>query len=226
MVIWKGINLLGKGIIVEKEPNIIKGQKNISIYEIEGRNGNLVIDNGTYKSFTLSINCHLDTDVADIDEIKELLDGYGTLSLDGKREYYAYIKNSISFTKVIGKFKSFIIQFQVNPIAHDINSTLVNVTKNGQQFNINKGIATNPIISIKGEGNLDITVNNTMFKLFNLNPSFTYRLDCENKVITANGLNVANQMQYDFPSLRKGTNTVNYTGTVNEFKIEYKKAYL
>ena len=73
MVLWKGVNLNTKGIIVEKIPNITKGKKRIDTYEIEGKNGVLMIDKGTYDSFICSLSCHFE-ETHSIDEIKSFLD--------------------------------------------------------------------------------------------------------------------------------------------------------
>ena len=226
MVIWKNIDLRDKGIIVEKTPKISKGKKRINTIEIEGRSGFLTIDNGTYDAFVVSVECHFDSERFDWDEIKEFLDGYGTLSFDGEREYTAIIQNAISFEK-IKNFKKFIIQFLVNPIAEDLDSTDVYVDSNDFTLNINDATANMyPIIEITAteQETLGITVNNKTFYLYDIDGK--YILDCKEKVITHNGTNASNHMKYDFPYLVSGENIIEYTGTIDEFKITYKKAYL
>ena len=226
MVIWKNIDLRDKGIIVEKTPKISKGKKRINTIEIEGRSGFLTIDNGTYDAFVVSVECHFDSERFDWDEIKEFLDGYGTLSFDGEREYTAIIQNAISFEK-IKNFKKFIIQFLVNPIAEDLDSTDVYVDSNDFTLNINDATANMyPIIEITAteQETLGITVNNKTFYLYDIDGK--YILDCKEKVITHNGNNASNHMKYDFPYLVSGENIIEYTGTIDEFKITYKKAYL
>lgn len=227
MLLWNNIELRNKGIIVEKTPTISKGKKRINTYEIEGRNGVLMLDKGTYESFVVSVECHFDTTKTNINEIKEFLDGYGTLSFDGLTEYEAMIQNQIQFDKV-QNFKKFVIQFLCNPISKDINYTEVQVTNN--EFLLYIGDATanmNPIINIVGDGELSITFNNKTFYLYDLDPLLTYTLDCENKEIyNSNGINCSNQMQYDFPYLISGNNIIETMGTISSFEIKYKKSYL
>lgn len=226
MVIWKGINLENKGIIVEKTPQISKGKKRIDTYEIAGRSGFLTIDNGTYDAFVVSCECHFDNDRSNWNDIKEFLDGYGTLSFDGLKEYTAIIQNAISFEK-IKNFKKFMIQFLVNPIAEDINSTSVSVDSDEYTLNISDATANMyPVIEITAteQETLGITVNNKTFYLYDIDGK--YILDCKEKVITHNGTNASNHMKYDFPFLISGENSIEYTGTIDEFKITYKKAYL
>ena len=227
MVKWKGIELSTKGIIVEKTPSIMKGKKRFEKYEIEGRNGVLVIDKGTYDSFVVTLECHFDISRYSIEEIKEFLDGYGTLSFDGKKEYTAIIQNQIEFEKV-SMFRKFPIQFLVNPICTDINSTVLEVESNNYEINIEEATANMyPLLTIKGSGDVSFTFNNKTFYLYELNQNNTYYLDCENKVIyDTNNVNCSRLMRYDFPYLKPKTNTISYTGTITLFQIEYKKAYI
>lgn len=226
MVLWKGIKLRTKGIIVENVPNISKGKKRIQTYEIPGKNGVLMVDKGTYSQFVCSLECHFDTDNFSIDSIKEFLDGYGTLSFDGITEYNAIIQNQIDFEKV-AMFRKFVVQFLVNPISTDIEPTTYVVENNPDTLNISATANMYPVITLVGDGDVSITINNKTFYLYDLDQSLTYTLDCDAKVITnSNGLNCSNQMQYDFPYLQKGENTISYIGTINSFSIAYKKAYL
>ncbi len=223
MLLWNNIDFKEKGIIVETTPKISKGKKKINIYEVEGRNGFLSVDTGAYDSFPLSIECHA-KETANFDEIKLFLDGYGTLSVDGKREYTAIIQNSIPFEKVL-MFKKFIVQFLVNPISESIQSFSYVVTEQNDILNISDATATIfPILEITGSGNISITINNKTFNLKNI--SGKYILNCKLKTITQNDLNASDKMQYDFPSLKPGENFISYIGNVTEFKITYRKAYL
>lgn len=219
MVIWKGIEFREKGIIVESTPKISKAEKAIEQYTVPYRNGFLCVDTGVYKSFIVSIPCHVKED-ADFDEIKEFLDGYGTLSFDGEREYTAIIKNAIEFEKV-QMFKKFPIQFEVNPIAYDITPTIFS----GTGALIIDGATTTiyPKLTLVASGDISITINNNTF-YFN-DADGTYILDCMNKVITKNGINASSVMNGDFPTLINGENNISTTGDVT-ITTEYKKAYL
>ena len=219
MVIWNNVNLRDKGIIVEKEPTISKGKKNIDIIEVEGKSGFYTIDKGTYQSFLVSVECHFDPSNADIDDIKTFLDGVGTLSFDGNREYIAVIQNSISFEKVI-RFKSFLIEFLCNPYCEDKNYTETTITSSPTTINI-------PDATFEMYPELEITATGNISKTFNINDADgTYYLDSKLQVITHNNLNAASSMQYDFPKLQPGENTISYIGNITNFKIKYKKAYL
>lgn len=221
MVKWKNIDFSTKGIVVEKTPTISKGKKNIEIYSVEGRNGFLSIDKGTYEPFSLQIQCHA-KETANFDEIKAFLDGYGTLSFDGVREYTAIVNNAIPFEKV-QMFKSFAVQFMVNPIAHDITATTITIN---DDFTITGATAQmQPILTlVAAAGGSEVNINGIAFTTSN-EESTTYVLDCERKIITKNNLNASNEMSGDFPYFVNGENTFEGTG-VTSLTASYKKAYL
>ena len=225
MVKWKNIDFSAKGIVVEKTPTISKGKKNIETYTIDGRNGFLSIDKGTYQPFSLQVECHA-KESANFDEIKAFLDGYGTLTFDNEREYTAIVNNAIPFEKV-QMFKSFPVQFMVNPIAQDITATTINLLTGltDGKFTIT-GTYTDiaPTLTITCSGDVSITINNKTFTLDDANG--TYILDCQNKVITKSGLNASSIMSGDFPTFKNGQNAVSTTGTITAFSASYKKTYL
>ena len=199
----------------------IIGQKRIDTYTIDGRNGFLSIDKGTYEPFSVSISCHAKEN-ANFDEIKAFLDGYGTLTFDNQREYTAIVNNAIPFEKV-QMFKSFMIQFMVNPIAHDISASTIDLLSDST-FTLGGTYKSNPVLEITASGDVEVTINNQSFTLNDTDG--TYVLDCENKVITKNGVNASNIMLGDFPSFQVGTNEVETEGTITTLIATYKKAYL
>lgn len=221
MVKWNNVDLSTKGIVVEKTPTISKGKKRIDTYEIDGRSGFLSIDRGTYEPFSMQIQCHA-KETADFDEIKAFLDGYGTLTFDDEREYTAIVSNAIPFQKV-QMFKSFAIQFMVNPISHDINPSTIDLLEDST-FTLGGTYKSNPVLEITATGDVEITINNESFTLNDTDG--TYVLDCERKVITKNGVNASNIMLGDFPTFKVGTNEVEVEGTVTALTASYKKAYL
>ena len=220
MLKWKGYEFRTKGVIIEKTPKLSKANKKITIYDVPGRNGFISIDTNAYESFSLSVECHLSENI-NINEICEWLDGYGTLSFDGVKQYTAIINNAIDFEKV-QMFKKFIIQFLVNPIAEDITETTYVVGSSPDTLNIATYSDVYPILEITTTGQETIAINNISFTLLE---SGSYILDCKNKVITKNNLNAATKMNGDFPTLNK-VNTITYGSNISSFTIKYKKTYL
>lgn len=221
---WKGTELSSKGIIVEKKPTISKGKKKIETYDVPGRSGFLSIDTGTYEPFEVSLECHLDTSVSNLDEVKEFLDGYGTLQFEADRQYTAIINNAIPFEVVAKKFRSFIIQFLVNPIAE--STTNYQIAPVGTQtVTIDAATTMYPLIFAAFINTADLTINGTTFTLEKTGDNMFF-LDCKNQeVYDSNHNNMAEYMSGDFPTLKPGTNTISYTTPSAAYTINYRKTY-
>ncbi len=219
---WKNYTFNSKGIIIEKTPIVNKPKHSYTQYTIPGRSGYLAVDNKTFDPILLSIECHLDNNNVDINEIREWLDGYGELQLDNEKKYTGYISNAIPFEKVLN-FRKFVIQFTLQPLAKAITPTTINAlslnTITGDTY-----INANPKITITGTGDITFKINNIGFTIYDADG--TYVLDCDAKVITKNGVNQSGNMSGEFPSILDGTNTLTKTGTITALTIEYNKTYI
>lgn len=226
MFYWKNISSDEMGLIVSKTPAISKGKRNIEKISIPGRSGFLSFDHGTYESFIISVECHFNKGVTSQDEILAWLDGFGKLSFDNVRQWDAVIVNSITLEKVIGLYRSFLIQFECQPIAEAISENIFVVTTSPTTLNISSATTQmEPILEITGTGDVQVSINNKTFYLYGIEGK--YILDSKWKVITdSNGFNASNKMLYEFPVLIPGVNEIEYLGNITEFKIRYRKAFL
>lgn len=226
MFYWKNISSDEMGIVVSKTPAISKGKRNIEKISIPGRSGFLSFDHGTYESFIISVECHFNKGEHSQDEMLAWLDGFGKLSFDNVRQWDAVIINSISLEKVIGLYRSFLIQFECQPIAEEITENIFVVTSSPATLSIT-GATTEmePIIEITGTGELQVSINKKIFYLYGIEGK--YILDSKWKVITdTNGFNASNKMLYEFPVLLPGNNEIEYLGNISEFKIRYMRKFL
>ena len=219
---WKGTRFNSKGIIIEKTPIPVKPNHSYTKYTIPGRSGFLTIDNKTFDPITLSLECHLDINNVNINEIRQWLDGYGELQIDNEKKYIGYISNQISFDKVMN-FRKFIIMFTLQPIAKALTPTTVNAL-NINSLSVDTYTNVNPKITITGTGNITFKINNIGFTLDNADG--TYILDCELKVITKNGVNQSSIMSGEFPYIINGSNSLTKSGTITALTIEYSKTFI
>lgn len=223
MVKWNNRDLSELGIIVETIPTISKAKKKINVMQVEGRNGFVSIDTGTYEPFSITLECHC-KDSANLDEIKAFLDGHGTISFDNERQYTAIINNAIPISTVLPIFKRFVVSLLVNPIAEDITPTTISLLGEDSVDITTYAIAF-PTLEIECTGDVSVTINNTTFYLNGTDG--TYTLDCKNKVIVdENGTNSSGLMLGDFPTFKNGSNIIYTTGTITAFSAEYRKSYL
>ena len=219
---WKGISFNSMGVIIEKTPIPNTPKHLYTQYTIPGRDGYLAIDNKTYEPLLLSIECHLDTNNVDMNEIREWLDGYGTLQIDHEKEYTGYISNSIKFDKIT-HFRKFIIQFTLQPLAKALETTTIDALEI-DDFDSDTFVKAYPTITITGTGTITFKINNIGFTIYEA--SGTYILDCDAKIITKNGINQSNYMSGEFPYIVNGSNSIDKNGSITAVSIDYRKTFI
>ena len=219
--IFKGINSNSLGIIVKEMPPITKAEKNIESIQINGRNGNLHIDNKTYKSKNYSIVCVL-MDQTKIDDLKYLFDGTGTLilSTEPDREYQATIKNQVDFSKYLTYLREFPLQFELDPIAYSKDENILEFSSNSN-FEIGGTAEIAPILIIEGVGT--ISINNTQINIKETGITIDCELmECSNGEISKNNLVELDE----FPKLMVGNNTITLGTGINKVTLKYKEGWL
>ena len=219
---WKGTSFNSMGIIIEKVPIPNNPQHSYTQYTIPGRNGFLAIDNKTYDPLLLSLECHLDTNNVDINEIREWLDGYGELQIDDERVYTGLISNSIKFDKIT-HFRKFMIQFTLQPLAKSVEPIEVDALEL-ETLVVDTYTKTYPKITITGTGDITFNINNVGFTIYEADG--TYILDCEAKIITKDGINQSMNMSGEFPYVVNGDNLLTKNGTITGLTIEYSKTFI
>ena len=116
---FNGVSSESLSIVVKELPLLPRAERNIDTISVNGRNGNLHIDNGTYKSRQYTISCII-LDKSKIDEINKTYLGSGILRLSKYTDRYfkAIIKNQIPFEKYLSVLNEFPLQFEIEPISY------------------------------------------------------------------------------------------------------------
>lgn len=219
---FNGISSEDLGIIVKEMPPISKSERNIETVSVTGRNGNLHIDNGTYKSKNYKIVCIL-MDVSKIRQISSIFNGFGKLELstEPNLEYQAMICNQIDFSKYLTYLKEFVLQFEVDPIAYDKNITETTYTESSD-FTVGGTIEVHPILTINGTG--IVTLNNKQIEVLETG----IIIDCELMNCTKDNINMNDKViiDNDFPNLVVGENNLVLGDGIESVTISYKTGWL
>ena len=221
--IFKGQSSLDKNIIVNKLPSFERPQADIEKVTVQGRDGFLTNNLGTYQSIIKSCECSLDD--GDIDDICDWLTGTGEVifSNEPDKKYKATIINKIPFSKIIPTFHTFIVQFECQPHKYAVSNNKITLTTSGTKI-YNKGTTSRPVIKIYGTGNIDLTINSNVIHLTNVIDYVTIDselMDCYKDTVLKN-----NNMNGDFPVLKNGANTISWTGTVSKIEVTPNWRYL
>ena len=217
---FNGVNSDTLGLIIKEMPPIVRAAKNIESINVNGRNGNLHIDNGTYKTYPITINCIIKEN-ANIDLIKSTLQGTAQLVLSTvpNRTFTATICNQIDFKKYLRVLREFPLQLEIEPFSYgNINS--IDYTTNAILV-ISGNVETAPVITIYGTGT--VTINNTPIEV--LESGIT--IDCDLMECVKNNLNMnANVILSVFPTLIPGNNSIVLGTGITKVTIAYRERWL
>ena len=220
--IFNEINSNDLGIIVKNMPLIPLAEKDIESILITGRNGNLHIDNGTYRSISYTIDCVI-SDVSRIDDIKKILNGTSKLVLSKYKDRYfvATVKNQVSFDKYLNVLQEFPLQFEFQPIAYGNELIEKTISSSTNNLEIGGNTSISPVIIVNGVGTFSI--NNIAIQVLESD----IIIDCDLMNCTKNNLNVNNKVILDkFPTLNPIENQIILNEGITSIILQYRKRWL
>ena len=205
---------------ITKLPSIFKAEKDINFFEIEGRDGILTQDLGSYRSVVKTVECII-TDLTQIDYICSWLTGSGevTFSNEPTRKYKATIKNKIEFTQLVRTYDyhEFIIQFECQPHKYNLLNDIITLTTSPQTIVNSGSVNSKPVIKVFGTGAITLTINGNVVSLTNVSEYVTLdseMMDCYKGTQLMN-----NYMLGDFLVLIPGDNIISWVGTATSIEI-------
>jgi len=216
---WKNQDsYLDYGIVINIKPPLVRAEKNVEEIEIPGRDGDITVDDGTYKPIIFPFTCTL-LDDTNLDEVKFWLDGYSDLILSWQsdRSFKAKMINKIDIEQSLETFGEFPLIFKAQPFGYSLNNRLITVTNTPSTIINTATKDSKPVIKIYGNGNIELTVNSNVIHLINVIDYVTIDsdlLDCYKDTALQN-----NNMSGEFPTLQIGTNAISWVGTVTKVEI-------
>lgn len=218
---FNGVSSESLGIVVKELPLLSRAERNIDTITVNGRNGNLHIDNCTYKSRPYTISCIV-LDKSKMDEINKTYLGIGILKLSKYTDRYfkATIKNQISFEKYLSVLNEFPLQFEIEPISYSNEEIVEEITMNSS-INVGGNEETFPIVTIIGIGT--ITINGYSLKVTESNIT----IDSELMICICDGIAKEDKVILDdFPRLTPGDNEITLDSGIEKIIIKYRKGWL
>lgn len=207
-----------KTLIVNELPSIIKPKEKVNKYDIESRNGELILPTGFYSNMPKSVKCTI-RNLSEIDEIISWLKGSGNVIFSNQedRYYQAVIINQIDFDRVIKQYRKFIIQFECQPFGYLLEGqNKIVFTEKGSIKNIGS-FESEPLINIYGKGDLDISIGQTTFTLKGISDYVTVDTPL---LEVYKSTELLNRVFYgEFPTIPIGESGVNFSNNVTKVEI-------
>ena len=191
---------------------------------VEGRNGNLIINKGTYPNINLPFNFTILSEQIDVDfdKVYEWLTEIKDNRLIWGRDDRCYIVKKVIFDNLQKEFKSigeFSCTFICEPFKRDLKQITTTVT-NGEKIYYPGNAPSEPLIKIYGSGNIQITINGETMQINNV----TNYVEIDSELMQVrNADKTSKDMDTlgDFALLSKGENAIAYTGTITSVEINY-----
>lgn len=222
--IFKDINSLELGLYIERCPAKISPKRRDETFTVPGRHGNLTTTDGAFESYIRSTE-FIVKDKKKIDEICAHFKGSGWLifSSEPDRKYKARVANQIEFSHIIRRFKRFVVEFEIQPFGYDVFEQTLVKTAPFSLFNIGT-FESEPIITIFGNGNIELYVNNQNIYLKEIAGSITIDSEMQNAYNGAASMN--NKMSGEFLILSLGENHITWLGNVTKLEIQPNWRYI
>lgn len=223
--IFKGIKSTDMGIVIGEYTPIQHANKRTKEITIDGLDGSYTQDLGAYDTYTITLECAISTlskNAKSINEVLTWLKGSGKLilSIDPDKCYEAKITNAIPIEDVIWVFNDFTLKFTVQPFRKAVNEFNNIIKTSAKNFILkNKGdYESKPIITIKGNGDITLTVNDEAFILQDVSEYVTINSEIYEVYKGAESANTLYKSE-NFPKFKTETNTISVSGNVTEIEI-------
>lgn len=215
------------GLLVSELPPITKPNMRVKETVIDGVDGSIIEELG-YESYDKAVSIGLKVG-ADIDKVIEFFTGNGTVvfSNEPNKYYIARIIKGIDYTRLL-RFRVAKVIFRVQPFKYSRVEAPREEANRTSMIVENLGNYTSkPLITIKGTGTVELTVNDTVVCRYEFESGEdTVLLDCEKQDASWNNVLKNRNMIGEFPIFQKGNNTVSWSGAVKSIKIEKYSRWL
>lgn len=224
---FNGISSLDKNITIKKTPSFTKPNLKGEKVSIPGRNGSLFFSEDSYDDVLMPIECFVKSDnlAEAAKDIKGWLNEEGNLSFSENPEvfYKARIANQFDISYLIRNYGEFVVLMDLEPFSYKIGVQDLMLIEGGTIYNPGT-IESQPVISIYGSGNINLTINDKSIVLNGISTSIT--IDSVIQDAYSGDTNLNNQMSGDFPVFKVGENTISWVGSVSYVVVKGNWRYL
>lgn len=219
---WNGVRCTDYGIHVLTHPPIARPRERITTQVVPGRSGTLTITEGecVYDEFIAPCEC-IAPNPTSIPAFSAWLHGPG-LVMFGNRPagyHHARVSNQLDFETVMrGRaHRRFTVNFRCQPFLYLLGFPDTVLTAPGPV--VNQGtVFAEPVITVEGSGDVDLTVGDVTLGIAGLASSIT--IDVPQRLAYREGVNLTGSLTGDgWPTLPVGSSAVSWTGSVSRITI-------
>ncbi len=220
---WNGKKCTEYGIHVLEQPTYTLPAERSTFTTVPGRSGSLTTLEGdeVYDDITLSATCMIDSE-SRIPALSAWLKGGGKVTFANRSGgfYKARIVNQIAFEKILrgNPHRKFAVNFRCQPFCYQSNVPEITVTESLTTITNPGTVASEPVITVYGSGDITLMVGTTIVELTGVEESIT--INCEMLECCKGAASCNAQMSGEFPTLLPGQNAISWTGSVTKVVVQ------
>lgn len=226
---FNGNKSLNLNLFLENYPSIPIANEEYEEVLVEGRNGKLIINKGTYPDKKIPFTFTILSPRIEIDFVRvyEWLTEIEDDRLIFGRDDRCYKVKKVIFGDIQKEFRSigeFDVTFLCEPFLQDIDKTTHEITTSGFKINYDGNAPGDTLIKVYGSGNIQLTINGETMQINNVTDYVEIDSDLL-QVRNQDGTSKDDDTLGDFVLFTKGENVISYTGTVTKVVVEYTTKY-
>jgi len=229
VIIFNGVSSADYDIQVENPPGYDTPEKDYEIIHIPGRNGDLAIDDGSYKNVVRQYNIavgstrkHYAMLANSISKWINSTSGYVRLEDSYEPDYYrlALYREGRSLSNIRGQAGRTVINFDCKPQRFlKSGDTSVTVVTSGQKLVNPTGFVALPTITVYGSGAAILGIGGYNITISEIDVSLTINSDIQDVYKEAVNKNDTVTLTSGFPVLSSGENEISFTSGITSVVI-------
>lgn len=227
IVMFNGTSSQDLHALVQTAPEYEFPEKDYSVTHVEGRNGDIVIDTGSWQNVPRTYNLAIDTRKISYAEVASKLvqwlhsaSGYARLEDSYEPDFYrmAMYKDSGSISNIYSKAGQIEISFDCKPQRYLKNGEVSDLFTSNTEYRNPTDFPSKPKIVIHGSGSGTVKIGEYEITIFNILDGMT--VDCEIQDTYKNDINCNSRVSIaEYPKIIAGNNMISMSGGVTSIEI-------
>lgn len=227
LIVYGGEASTDYGIVVSEAPAFDKPTRRANIFSVQGRNGSILFQDGSYDDVNRSYKVTLDEDHGDLAEKVNAMTawlysmkGYQRLEDSFEPDVFrlAYYNGSGNVSNELMMYGSTDLTFTCRPERFLKVGETVHTLSNGETLYNATRFDAKPLLHIEGSGVVTVTLGGKTITVKGLVDYIN--IDCDRMDAYRDASENKNSMiSGDFPIIVPGTNTLATTGTITKLNI-------
>ena len=227
IVIFNGISSQDLHIQVQTEPDYDFPEKDYEVTHVPGRNGDIVIDQGSWQNVSRKYNLAMDAVKISYTEVASKLvqwlhsaSGYARLEDSYEPDFYrmAMYKDSGSISNIYNKAGQIEVEFTCKPQRYFKSGEIADIFTTSTEYRNPTDFPAKPLIKIHGSGSGTVGIGTYTVNINNIldgmivdseqQDTYKDQTNCNSRVYIA-----------EYPKLVSGNNVISISGGVTSIEI-------